>query len=272
MPPSGFAFRPVRRHRVGRRGRPGLRLAVATVTASDGEVSPKTWSSARQTGVQPSSSARAFPSHCRRMPGSFSHYRRRSQSPIARSSCLSAPVSGGSCGTHRFRTCSTAGGFADGLRIAAVGGVSEEKARLYVWRMDNALPPTPISPEGVRGTPIVAPDGQWVAIQRDAVPLSLYAVNGGASRSLSGGLSDDRPLKWSADGRSLFVRRGSDVPARIERLEVTTGKRSLWRELRPADMAGVFGITSVVLTPDGGSYGYTVASSLGSLYLAQGLK
>ena len=48
------------------------------------------------------------------------------------------------------------------------------------------------------------------------------------------------------------------MPARIERVEVATGRRQLWKELRPADPAGVFGITSVVVTPDGTSYAYTL--------------
>jgi hypothetical protein len=62
------------------------------------------------------------------------------------------------------------------------------------------------------------------------------------------------------------------MPARIERLEIATGRRQPWKELRPADPAGVFGITSVVVTPDGMSYAYTFASSIGSLYLAEGVR
>ena len=44
------------------------------------------------------------------------------------------------------------------------------------------------------------------------------------------------------------------------------------RRLRPADPAGVFGITNVVITPDGTSYAYTFSSALGSLYLAEGIR
>jgi len=62
------------------------------------------------------------------------------------------------------------------------------------------------------------------------------------------------------------------MPARIERVEIATGRRLPWKELRPVDPAGVFGINSVVVTPDGGSYAYTFASSIGSLYLAEGIK
>ncbi|MCA1561509.1 MAG: hypothetical protein LC753_10290 [Acidobacteria bacterium] len=62
------------------------------------------------------------------------------------------------------------------------------------------------------------------------------------------------------------------MTARVERLEISTGKRTLWKELRPADRAGVFGISNVIVAPDGKSYAYTVASSVGSVYLAEGIK
>jgi len=38
------------------------------------------------------------------------------------------------------------------------------------------------------------------------------------------------------------------------------------------EAAGVFAISSVVVTPDGKSYAYTFASSIGSLYLAEGIR
>lgn len=62
------------------------------------------------------------------------------------------------------------------------------------------------------------------------------------------------------------------MPAQIDRVDVATGRRQPWKVLRPQDPAGVFGITNVAVTPDGRSYAYTFASSIGALYLAEGLK
>ena len=162
--------------------------------------------------------------------------------------------------------------FEHGRRIVVVGGDDEKRARLLVWDVHNTATPRPVSPEGEFGTPVVAPDGRWVTAARTGVPLAVYPVDGGPPRSLPGGLVDDQPLGWTTDGQWLFVRRGLGVPARIERLEISTGRRSLWKELRPADPAGVFAITNVIVAADGRSYAYTVASSVGSLYLAEGLK
>jgi hypothetical protein len=165
-----------------------------------------------------------------------------------------------------------AGWFPDGHQIVVVGGKDKDRTRLYQWDNGNAEAPRPFSPEGEYGQPVVAPDGRWVTATRRGAPLTLYPIDGGAPRPVPGGQADDQPLRWSADGRSLFVRRGLGLPARIERLEIATGKRQPWKELRPADPAGVFGISRVVVTPDGMSYAYTCASSIGSLYLAEGIR
>jgi Tol biopolymer transport system component len=162
--------------------------------------------------------------------------------------------------------------FPDGRHIAVVGGQDERRGRLCLWDVDNSGAPRPVSPEGEFGSPVVAPDGRWIAAARTGEPLALYPVDGGSPRPLPGGQVDDRPRRWSADGRALFVRRGTGMPARIERVEIATGTRQLWKELRPADAAGVFGISSVQVTPDGRSYAYTFASQLGALYLAEGIR
>ena len=167
-----------------------------------------------------------------------------------------------------------AGWLPDGKHIVVVAGENNKRTRLYYWDVQNAAPPRALSPEGEyeEESPVVTPDGRWVAMARRGEPLALYAIDGGPPRPVAGGQADDHPLRWSADGRSLFVRRGLGMPARIERVEVATGRRQLWKELRPADPAGVFGIGSVVVTPDGKSYAYTFSSSIGSLYLAEGLR
>ena len=50
---------------------------------------------------------------------------------------------------------------------------------------------------------------------------------------------DDIPMRWTADGGSLFVYRPSAPPLRVETVDVKTGRRTLWKELRPADPSGV---------------------------------
>lgn len=50
---------------------------------------------------------------------------------------------------------------------------------------------------------------------------------------------DDIAIRWTADGRALFVQRRATLPARVERVDVVTGERMPWLELVPPDPAGV---------------------------------
>jgi hypothetical protein len=79
-------------------------------------------------------------------------------------------------------------------------------------------------------------------------------------------------VRWAADGHSLFVFKRNQLPARVFRLDLETGKRVPWLELMPADAAGVTRIPIVVMTPDGKSYAYNLTRDLSDLYLIRGLK
>jgi len=109
--------------------------------------------------------------------------------------------------------------------------------------------------------------------ERDAFLFVLYPVEGGEPRPIPGLDARDRPVRWNADGRFLFVRApGTGLPARVDRVEVSTGRRIPWKELQPADPAGIDLIGDIVMTPDGRYYLYSAARLLSELYLAEGME
>ncbi len=77
---------------------------------------------------------------------------------------------------------------------------------------------------------------------------------------------------WSADGRSLYVReKGERVQAvKFLRRDLTTGRREPWKEIAPADPAGIIGFNPTI-APDGRSYVYGYNRFLATVYLVQGL-
>jgi hypothetical protein len=82
--------------------------------------------------------------------------------------------------------------------------------------------------------------------------------------------SADTPLGilgWSADGKALFVRSGTDVPARIDRVEVATGRRTFLAELGPADRTGLFAFDPATVSRDGAQYAYRYRSRLSTLFV-----
>jgi hypothetical protein len=119
---------------------------------------------------------------------------------------------------------------------------------------------------------VPSPDGALLVLAESLnAPLALMAVADGARRPLPGSRPGDLAIGWSADGRHLYVIEAQGFPARVHRIEVASGRREPWRELAPADRAGVTGIRSAFLTPDGASYAYGFRRILTDLYLLEGL-
>ena len=131
--------------------------------------------------------------------------------------------------------------------------------------------PLPITPEGTVGRR-VSPDGKLLVAVDPEQRFWLYPIVGGRPRGLSGIKADEEAIRWSADGKSLFVASVSLVPATVYRVELNTGRRQLVYTLAPSDAAGLWNIAPVLLTPDGKSYVYSDYRILSDLYLAGGLR
>jgi hypothetical protein len=83
---------------------------------------------------------------------------------------------------------------------------------------------------------------------------------------------DEIPVRWRADGRSLLVYHASAPPGRVDVVDVLTGRRTLWKEIRPPDPSGVEQVGPIQIAPDESSYVYSYRRALDDLYLATGLK
>jgi hypothetical protein len=146
--------------------------------------------------------------------------------------------------------------------------VQGREGRLYVLDTSNGSL-RPLTPE-MTGIGSLSPDGRWVAaIGHDG--HFLYPVEGGDRRPLPGLTVEEWPVGWSADGRSVFLRREGALPMPVSRLDVATGRKTPWTELAPPDRAGVVWMEPL-LTGDGTSYVYTYHRVLSDLYLVLGLK
>ena len=123
---------------------------------------------------------------------------------------------------------------------------------------------------------MVTSDGRFIVSRGPDKQASLYPIDGGLPEPIRGITPMDDPIQWTADGKFLYVRARQRVPARICRIELATGHRELWKELMPADPAGVIDVGAqvgkVVLTPDAKAYAYSYVRWLCELELVSGLK
>ncbi len=163
---------------------------------------------------------------------------------------------------------SSFGWFPDGSRIVFIGSEHNRPARTFVQDVGGGKP-KPITPEGTTGS-LVSPDGRFLAVKNEG-KFYLFPIDGGPLRLISAADPAETVLRWSGDGRFLFVGRSTEQAAAVYRLDVLTGRRERWKDLSCANSLCTR-MASVSITSDGKSYAYSFQTDLGDLYLLSGLK
>lgn len=160
----------------------------------------------------------------------------------------------------------------DGKRFVFAGNEPGAGVRLYVQDI-NGGKPVAVSPEGAHASAFYpSPDGQYIAGVGPDQRAYLYPVNGGEPKLVAGLQPGEQPINWTSDGRSLYIYRPGEIPAKVSILEIGTGKRTAWKQLMPSDPAGVETIGPVLITSDGKACVYGYHRTLSDLYLVDGLK
>jgi WD40 repeat protein len=108
---------------------------------------------------------------------------------------------------------------------------------------------------------LLSPDGKTFAAIDRYGEYNLIPLAGGEAKPIDGLVPGDQLLQWSSDGRALYVRAGGDMELEIYRLDLSSGRREVWKDLKPPDPVALIGIPTdpgnVRITPDGKHYVYT---------------
>lgn len=157
----------------------------------------------------------------------------------------------------------------DGKAIVYTGIESGGRSRTYFLDL-QAGTPRALAPPGFYGSNI-SPDGKLVLLRDENRQCWLYPISGGEPQKLNFVLNPNEfVLSFIDQGRSLLVRT-ANVPAQVFRVSVATGHRELWKEIAPADPAGVQTIAAMAFSADAKSYAYSVSRTLSDLYVVSGL-
>jgi eukaryotic-like serine/threonine-protein kinase len=177
---------------------------------------------------------------------------------------------------------SSARWFADGRRILVCGSETARADRCYVQDVGGGTP-RPVTPDDTHGG-LVSPDGTSVLVRRgggaardaghgaaSSTVFEIYPIAGGAPRAVPGIQAGDVVVKWNNDGGSLTVANGL-LAARVERLDLATGRRELIRTISGANIAGATNVAGLTLADDPNVYAYHVNQNLSRLFLVTGAR
>lgn len=161
--------------------------------------------------------------------------------------------------------------FSDGKSLLIAGSQSNRPARFWIYDLERATS-HPVTPEGVETIAMISPDQERVlACCKDHI-FSFYSLANGNAIPVPTLTEEDTPLQWNADRKSVYVSQGFTSPIKIFLIDLQSGRRSLWKEIAPADPVGVHGVDSIHITPDGKAYVYSYRRVLSDLFLVKGIK
>ena len=103
--------------------------------------------------------------------------------------------------------------------------------------------------------------------------LYVHSLASGSETPIGSVGRSDTVMRWSSDGRHLFLQRNEqdNRTAKILRMDVHTGRSEIWRDLKPPEPTAV--VTGLArISGDGKSYAFSYQRDLATLYLVRGLK
>jgi eukaryotic-like serine/threonine-protein kinase len=162
----------------------------------------------------------------------------------------------------------------DGQNLLVAASEPGKPVGLWVLPLEGGKPRLVLSAEASGGL-APSPDGKKLALHMGGGRGFILSLEGGPRTPLKALEAEDRLDQWSGDGRYLYVSRQQDLPGRVFRIEIETGRRELWKELMPADPAGVVHVndTPIAISRDGKSYAYTyIRTVVSDLYLLDGVR
>jgi DNA-binding winged helix-turn-helix (wHTH) protein len=160
--------------------------------------------------------------------------------------------------------------FPNSQQIVFVGYEAGHGPRCYVQNIEGGKPRA-FTPDGMAFC-IFSPSGQILELTEDSRAPLFSSLSSEQPEKEFKFDPDELPIGWTSDGKFLYLVQTVREPATITRLEIASGRRSLWKQLPPPPIKTIMKADCVVITPDGRSYAYEYMNHSSDLYLVQGLK
>jgi eukaryotic-like serine/threonine-protein kinase len=159
---------------------------------------------------------------------------------------------------------------ADGQRLIANGNEQGHASRCYVLDLAGGKPKA-VTPEGTVCGPS-SPDSRFVVGVGPNSVVAIYPIGEGSPRMIPGLGAGFLPVQWSSDGSVLYGYHIGELPSRIYKVRIDSGKQTVVQQLRPGVPAGVVMVAPVQVSRDGTRFAYSYNLTLSVLYLISGLR
>lgn len=160
---------------------------------------------------------------------------------------------------------------ADGQHLWLCGRLDQAPTRCYRVTMQPGSTPEPVTPAGVVSGLVAKDDRTVLAVLEDGSYRVMTLGEGGLGRPARGLTGEDVLIGWGQDLKSVIVSTRNDSPARVERVDIDTGARTLLKELSPADGFGVDSVSPYTWRDDGRVYVYSYVRELCQLFSVSGV-
>jgi Tol biopolymer transport system component len=160
--------------------------------------------------------------------------------------------------------------FPDGRRVVLCGIEPGKSSRVYVQEVPSGKPRA-ITPEGTLfGT--LSPDGRLVLASGSDGSWAIYPVEGGTPRPVPGITAREEIARWSKDGLSVYVFDPRQIPCRVDRLSLATGRRDSVMLLGTGNRTGLVRVIKVSMADDPHIYAYSHYHMLSTLFVVDGAR
>jgi Tol biopolymer transport system component len=161
--------------------------------------------------------------------------------------------------------------FRDSRRCVLAGQEPGHRFRTYSLDIEDGRL-QPVSAEGLLCL-WPSPDGRELLCTDAKGNWTVFSLERGESRPAPGLKAGEEVLDWATDG-AAYIRPAAPERPDLYRLDLRTGRRTLWRRIVIADPTGLLtgGPEFIFVAPQAGAYCYSTWWNLFDLYQVKGLE
>jgi Tol biopolymer transport system component len=160
--------------------------------------------------------------------------------------------------------------FPDGNHLLLTGAAEGQPLRTYEMDLDGGKPQA-VGPSDFTGV-AVAKDGKRIAGRNASAQTVIFDRETQKLLVIPGIDPHEVLAQWTEDGQALLVYSPTPWEARIYRVDVGSGKRTLVQTVEPGEKAGSIAPLRLAYAERSKTYVYSAVRILGTLYVVEGLE